>query len=127
MQDLYIKYYSKMDELSQWMLTFKGKLDENTSSKVFQSLQANGFTSRLQLKLLTREQIDVMFQNEISLGAKSLLLYKVDVLCDESPLQINKTKTTFKRNEVEDPQPQARKVSAHARFVMIDYCYLLFI
>ena len=53
-----------MDELSQWMLTFKGKLDENTSSKVFQILQANGFTSRLQLKLLTREQIDVMFQNE---------------------------------------------------------------
>ena len=101
-----------MDELSQWMLTFKGKLDENTSSKVFQILQANGFTSRLQLKLLTREQINVMFQNEISLGAKFLLLYKVDVQCDESPLQINK-KTTFKRNEVEDTQPQARKVSAH--------------
>ena len=108
-----------MDELSQWMLTFKEKLDENTSSKVFQILQANGFTSRLQLKLLTREQIDVMFQNEISLGAKSLLLYKVDVLCDESPLQINK-QTTFKRNEVEDPQPQARKVSAHAHFICND-------
>ena len=102
-----------MDELSKWMLTFKGKLDENTSSKVFQILQANGFTSRLQLK------IDVMFQNEISLGAKSLLLYKVDVLCDESPLQINQ-KTTFKRNEVEDTQPQARKVSAHAHFICND-------
>ena len=71
-----------MDELSEWMITFKGNLDEKTSSKVFQILQANGFNSRLQLKLLTKEQIDVMFQNEISLGAKSLLLYKVHVLCD---------------------------------------------
>ena len=96
-------------------------MDVNIQEKIrrkykLQILQANGFTSRLQLKLLTREQIDVMFQNEISLGAKSLLRYKVDVLCDESPLQINKKKTTFERNEVEDPQPQAHKLSAHAQF-----------
>ena len=69
-----------MDELSEWMITFKGNLDEKTSGKVFQILQANGFNSQSQLKLLTKEQIDVMLQNEISLGAQSLLLYTFCVM-----------------------------------------------
>ena len=76
-----------MDELSEWMLDFKDKLDDQTSSKVFQTLKANGFTSRLQLKLLTKEQVDVLFQNEISLGAKCLVMYNLKVLNESSPLQ----------------------------------------
>ena len=108
----YLRTSSEMDELSDWMLTFKGKLDDTTSAKVFQTLKANGFRTRLQLKLLTREQIDVMFQTEISLGAKSLLLYKLGVLCENSPLQpIANTRKIIKKNEEESSQPQARKVS----------------
>ena len=81
---------------------------------MFQTLKAiNGFSTRLQLKLLTREQIDVnMFQTDISLGAKSLLLYKLGVLCENSPLQpIANTRKKIQKNEEESSQPQARKVS----------------
>ncbi|CAB4033647.1 Hypothetical predicted protein, partial [Paramuricea clavata] len=89
---------------------FKGKLDDTTSAKVFQTLKANGFNTTLQLKLLTREQIDVMFQTDISLGTKSLLLYKFGVLCENSPLQpIGNMRKKIQKNEEESSQPQARK------------------
>ena len=51
-----------------------------------------------------------MFQTEISLGAKSLLLYKLGVLCENSPLQpIANTRKKIQKNEEESSQ--ARKVS----------------
>ncbi|CAB4022877.1 Hypothetical predicted protein [Paramuricea clavata] len=102
-----------MDELSDWMLTFKGKLDDTTSAKVFQTLKANSFNTRPQLKLLTREQIDVMFQTELFLGAKSLLLYKLGVLRENSPLQpIANTRKKIQKNEEESSQARKNVLSA---------------
>ena len=48
-------------DLEDWMALFRDKLDEKTYNFIFQTLTANQFTSRLQLKLLTPEQVDMMF------------------------------------------------------------------
>ena len=103
----------KMDELSEWMLTFKDKLDDKTSSKVFQTLKANGFTSRLQLKMLTKNQVDVLFQNKISLGAKCLVVYNLQVLNESLPLQpISRQRASDKKDNPDNTsKPVARKVS----------------
>ena len=101
-----------MDELSEWMFNFEDKLDDKTSSKVFQTLKANGFTSRLQqLKLLTKEQLDVLFQNEIFLGGKCLVMYNLKVLNESSPLQPNSKRKMINKNVNQDCKPLARKVS----------------
>ena len=68
-----------MDELSVWLGTFKNKLNKETLNLIFDTLKANQFTSRLQLKLLTSDQVDMMFAKELSLGAKMLLLYQLDL------------------------------------------------
>ena len=73
-------------DLEDWMALFRGKLDEKTYNLIFQTLTANQFTSRLQLKLLIPEQVDMMFAKELSLGAKTLLIYQLDLLNDASPL-----------------------------------------
>ena len=73
-------------DLEDWMALFRDKLDEKTYNLIFQTLTANQFTSRLQLKLLTPEQVDMMFAKELSLGAKTLLIYQLDLLNDASPL-----------------------------------------
>ena len=53
-------------DLEDWMALFRDKLDEKTYNLIFQTLTANQFTSRLQLKLLTPEQVDMMFAKELS-------------------------------------------------------------
>ena len=95
------------------MLTFKDKLDDKTSSKVFQTLKANRFTSRLQLKLLTKDQVDVLFQNEISLGAKCLVVYNLQVLNESLPLKLISRRRASDKNDNRDntSKPLARKVS----------------
>ena len=46
----------------------------------------NGFRSRLQIKLIPEKHLD------LTMGAKSLLNYHIQVLCDKSPLQTGKIK-----------------------------------
>lgn len=86
-----------MADLENWMSLFRDKLDQKTYDFIFQTLVTNQFTSRLQLKLLTSEQLDYMFSKDLALGAKALLVYHVDLLKDESPLP---TKTKERRKEV---------------------------
>ena len=62
------------------MSLFRDKLDQKTYDFIFQSLVTNQFTSRLQLKLLTSEQLDYMFLKDLALGAKALLVYHVELL-----------------------------------------------
>ena len=66
-----------------WMSQFRDKLDQKTYDFIFQTLVTNQFTSRLQIKLLTSEQLDYMFSKDLALGAKALLVYHVDLLTDE--------------------------------------------
>ena len=79
------------------MSLFRDKLDQKTYDFIFQTLVINQFTSRLQLKLLTSEQLDHMFSKDLALVAKALLVYHVDLLKDESPLP---TKTKERTKEV---------------------------
>ena len=72
-----------MADLENWMSQFRDKLDQKTYDFIFQTLVTNQFTSRLQLKLLTSEQLDYMFLKDLVLGAKALLVYHVDLLKDE--------------------------------------------
>ena len=51
-------------------------------------LKENKFNSRMQIKLITQRELDVMFKGEtaISLGALALLRYQINFLNDQSPL-----------------------------------------
>jgi len=73
------------------------RLDQKTYDFILQTLVTNQFTSRLQLKLLTSEQLDYMFSKNLALGAKALLVHHVDLLKDKSPLP---TRTKERRKEV---------------------------
>ena len=48
-----------MEDLLNWMETFKDKMDKSYQI-IFETLAANQFTSRLQLKLLTSDQVDCL-------------------------------------------------------------------
>ena len=72
-----------MADLENWMSQFRDKLDQKAYDFIFQTLVTNQFTSRLQIKLLTSEQLDYMFLKDLALGAKALLVYHVDLLKDE--------------------------------------------
>lgn len=83
-----------MEELSRWIQSFKDKLDEKTYHLIVETLTVNQFTSRLQLKLLTSDQIDIMFPKELSLEAKTLLKYQLDLLKEESPLPVKQRRAS---------------------------------
>ena len=78
---------------------------------MLQTLVTNQFTSRLELKLLTSEQLDYMFSMDLALGAKALLVYHVDLLKDESPLPM-RTKERRKYMEL-----KLRPLQSHAEQV----------
>ena len=79
-----------MANLENWISLFRDKQDQKTYDFIFQTLVTNQFTSRLQLKLLTSEQLDYMFSKDLGLGAKALLVYLLDLLKGESPLPTEK-------------------------------------
>ena len=57
--ELHIFYLA---DLSNWMETFRDKMDAKSYQLIFEALAANQFTSsRLQLKLLTSDQIASLF------------------------------------------------------------------
>ena len=60
-----------MANLENWISLFRDKQDQKTYDFIFQTLVTNQFTSRLQLKLLTSEQLDYMFSKDLALGAKA--------------------------------------------------------
>lgn len=63
------------------------KLDSASTNLIKQTLQLNGFTTRLQIKLISDKNLEMMFHTtNITMGARSLLSYHIQVLRDESPL-----------------------------------------
>ena len=54
-----------MADLENWISLFRAKQDQKTYDFIFQTLVTNQFTSRLQLKLLTSEQLDYMFSMDL--------------------------------------------------------------
>ena len=114
-----------MADLSNWMETFEDKMDDKSHQVIFETLAANQFTSRLQLKLLTSDQVDMMFSKEqtLPLGAKSLLIYQLDFLKEESPLPVrarghkaermNIDETSQPREKHSKSEVETRRVSLH--------------
>ena len=77
------------DYLSRWLGEIKGELDNESIRTIHDTLKANQFSSsRLKLKLITKEQLDTMFSgnNKLSLGMMAVLRFKLEQLKDESPL-----------------------------------------
>ena len=88
---------SEHSELDSFMENLNGKLDEASIDIIRQTLEVNGFTSRLQIKLISERHLELMFQGvNLTMGVKSLLSYHLQVLRDESPLQSGKMKKAQK-------------------------------
>ena len=76
------------------------KLDSRSTSIIEQTLNVNGFTTRLQIKLITEKNLEMMFQgSDITMGAKNLLSYHIQLLRDESPLALAKSKKKSKTTD----------------------------
>jgi len=76
------------DELNEFLDTFRQKLDINEATIIFNVLKKNKFNSRMQIKLITQGELEIMFKGEtaLSLGALALLRYQINFLNDQSPL-----------------------------------------
>lgn len=110
-------------ELDKFMELLSGKLDSDSCHLIRETLQVNGFTSRLQIKLISEKHLELMFQGaELTMGAKSLLNYHIQVLRDESPLQRGKTKKAQMSSPAavdDQATPNSKQVSAPDSNVII--------
>ena len=91
------------DELSQWVDCFRAQLDVEESTTIYNTLKENKFKTRMQLKLITGSELEIMFKGEkaLSLGARALLQYQINLLNEQSPLlkkSLKKPITTAKNN-----------------------------
>ncbi len=91
------------DELNEFLDTFRQKLDINEATTIFNVLKKNKFNSRMQIKLITQGELDVMFKGEtaLSLGALALLRYQINFLNDQSPLPKKSQNKNTKGNNVQ--------------------------
>ncbi len=71
--------FKKPDELNKFLDTFGQKLDINEATTIFNVLKKNKFNSRMQIKLITQGELDIMFKGEtaFSLGALALLRIRI--------------------------------------------------
>lgn len=100
-------------ELESWIESFQKELG-NSFGIIKERLEANGFDTRTKLKLVFPRELDIMFAtSEVPLGAKSLLLYQLEKLREESPLprQHRGEKTQRSQSMGVEFTPAARKVS----------------
>ncbi|KAL9975402.1 hypothetical protein ACROYT_G012560 [Oculina patagonica] len=103
------------EDLSNWMASFKDKVDQKAYDRIFSTLTANQFTSRLQLKLLRSDQVDMMLSSELSMGAKTLLLYQLDLLKEKSPLPVRTKPREERRTKNGTSQGEVTQTKAETR------------
>ena len=78
---------ANMSELESFIGAFADKFDTDTVNVIKNTLQVNGFTTRLQIKLISDRNIEMMFQgSDVTLGARNFFSYYIQTLKDESPL-----------------------------------------
>ena len=84
------------DYISHWLKDMKTELDDANTRVIYDTLKANHFTTRLKLKLITNEQLEVMFSgsNKLGLGTMAVLKFKLSPLNEESPLVKGKRNVT---------------------------------
>ena len=75
-------------ELVAWISEFSSHLEPKQQRQVHDTLKANGFTTRLKLKLIGENELNIMFTcgEALPLATKSLLTFKLNSLRDESSL-----------------------------------------
>lgn len=56
------------DYVGHWLSEMRNELDETNIRMIHDTLRANHFTTRLKLKLITNEQLEVMFSGSNKLG-----------------------------------------------------------
>jgi hypothetical protein len=82
-------------ELVCWISEFKTELEPTHQKQIYDILKANGFTTRLKLKPIHEDELNIMFNTGsevLPLGAKTLLSYKLNMLREDSPL-VSKSKS----------------------------------
>jgi len=62
------------------MTEFEDQLDPEHYKQVYDTLKADGFTSRVRLKLVRYYLLNVMFNEVLPLGAKTFLSYQLRIL-----------------------------------------------
>ena len=78
-----------MSELDGFMENLSAKLDSTSTHLIKQILEVNGFTTRLSIKLISEKHLELRLQGvDLTMGAKRLFNYHIQVLRDESPLQL---------------------------------------
>ena len=89
------------DYVGHWLREIKDELDETNMRIIHDTLRANHFTTRLKLKLITNEQLDVMFSgsNKLGLGTMAVLKFKLSQLHEESPLVTGKGKRDLRKGK----------------------------
>ena len=76
-----------MTELNDFLNNILPKIGEESCARIGDTLKENNFTSRLSLKLLSPENLDVLFAEiKLPLGSRKVLEYHLELLKDESPL-----------------------------------------
>ena len=75
-----IKVRDESDDLKNWMVSFQHQLDSNTFSYIYETLIANQFSTRMNLKHIREEEMNSMFQTNLSLSAKALLFCQISWL-----------------------------------------------
>ena len=76
------------DYVGHWLSEISNELDETNIHIIHDTLRANHFTTRFKLKLITNEQLEVMFSgsNKLGLGTMAVLKLKLSQLNEESLL-----------------------------------------
>ena len=94
---------------------FLGKIEQKIGKESYEiirnTLRDNNFTSRLSLKLLDPENLDVIFaKSKLPLGSRKILEYHSDLLRNESPLSKPKPQRTDPADEESsaDSKPKVR-------------------
>ena len=78
-----------MSELESFIGAFADKFDTDTVNVIKNTLQVNGFTTRLQIKLISDRNIEMMFQgSDVTLGARNLFSYYIQTLKDDNPVEV---------------------------------------
>lgn len=83
------------EELTDFLRNIEEKIGKESCEIIINTLRDNNFTSRLSLKLLSPENLDILFaKSKLPLGSRKILDYHLELLRNESPLSRPKSKRT---------------------------------
>lgn len=75
------------EELTDFLESIENKIGKESYEIIANKLRDNNFKSRLSLKLLDSENLDIIFaKSKLPLGSRKILDYHLDLLRNESPL-----------------------------------------